>query len=178
LPLLRNTIEKMLARKHELAIQAGRLPLEDYYERYLRVNKSCNKAYKSISQRDEDIKRKVAIIVALKNDKFYKYNPYLSELEHNPNDALFEQQELCNSYLPRCGDKGLSREVKGLFKTYSKYQLVLALAEMGLSNDLRLKAPKHYKALYHKPDLLKPFIAFYQNRINKKIDSLLRGEDL
>ena len=178
LPVLRSTIDKILDRKYELAIQAGRLPLEEYYDRYLSRTNAYSKAYKSITNADEGVRRKVAIIVALKNQRFHKYNPYLAELEHSTKDPLYEYQTTCDNLVSRCGDKGLSREIKNLFKTANKYHLVLALAEMGLSSGLRLKAAKHYNALYQKPQLLKPFVTFYHNRVNKKIDSLKRGDDL
>jgi len=85
---------------------------------------------------------------------------------------------LCDNYLSRCGNRNLKREYKGLFKTANKYHLVLAIAEMGLSNGFHLKAAKYYENLYEKPKMLKPFIGFYRKRVNKVIDSLMRGDDL
>jgi len=148
LPLLRDTVDKILSRKHELAIEAGRLSLEHYHEKYLRFNNSYSKAYRRITNKDETVKRKVAIFNALVDQNFHKRNPYLSELEHSPQDPLFSLQTDCDSYLSHCGDKGLNREVKELFKTANQYHLVLALAEMGLSNGLNLKEAKHYMNLY------------------------------
>ena len=177
LPILRDTVDKMLAIREELAIQAGRLPLEDYFDKYLNRNNAYNKAFKRLVNDDEGIRRKVAIIVALRNQKFHKYNPSLAELERS-NDDLSKYQRLCESYLSRCMDNGLSGEYKELFKTANRYHLVLVLAEMGLSNDFKLKAAKYYKALYEKPKVLKPFIEFYRKRLNKVIERLLRGDDL
>jgi len=178
LPILQDTVDKMLARKYELAIQAGRQPLEDYYDRYLSRNKAYDKAYKNITNADESIRRKVVIIVALKNQRFHKYNPYLSELEHSPKDPLYEYQTTCDNLISRCGDRGLSRAINNLFKTANQYHSVLALAEIGLGSGLHLKASKYYKVLYQKPQLLKPFITFYHNTVNKKIESLRQGDDL
>jgi len=177
LPELRETIDKMLALKEKIAIQAGRIPLEEYYEKYLSLNDSYAKAFNKLENKNEDVKRKIAIIVALKNQNFHKYNPSFTEFIRSHN-VLSEHNNLCESYLSRCGDRNLKREYEKLFKTANKYHLVLAMAEMGLSNDFHLKASKYYENLYEKPKMLKPFIDFYRKRVNKVIDSLMRGDDL
>jgi len=51
------------------------------------------------------------------------------------------------------------------------------LAELGLNNGLDYKASKYYENLYKKPEVLKPFVEYYHDRVNKRIEYLKRGDD-
>lgn len=176
LPILRDIVEKILAKLDEIALKASRLPLEDYYNKYLRLNKSYQKAYGRLPHKDTIIRRKVAIVVALVYQNFHKFNPYMSELEHSSGDLLELRQELDN-LISRCGDNSLNREVKHLFKAAGQYHRVFILAELGLNNGLDYKASKYYENLYKKPEVLKPFVKYYHDRVNKRIEYLKRGDD-
>ena len=57
LPHLKNVIDKFLSRKYELAIQAGRLSLEEYHKKYLRLNNKYDKAYKRYINKDTSVRR-------------------------------------------------------------------------------------------------------------------------
>ena len=84
LPVLQDAIDNILVCQHDLAIQAGKLPLEEYFQRYLSQTDAFIKAYRRITNADEDIHRKVAIVLALREQKFFsRFNPYLAELEHS-----------------------------------------------------------------------------------------------
>jgi hypothetical protein len=180
LPQLRDTTDKILTRMKELAIEAGRSSLEEYYEKYLARNNIYQHEYKKQTgkQKNKMVKRKVAIITALCKLKFHKNNLYLSELEDRDIDGLVALRKEYDTYYSRNRDRKLARKLDTLFGHAKQVFSTYTIAEMGKYNNLPFKAPKYIATLYSAPKILDDLLKGKRKATNKRFDELLRGEDL
>lgn len=180
LPQLRDTTSKMLVRMRELSIQAGKFPLEEYYDRYLARNNTYQQEYRKQTgkQKDKTAKRKVAIITSLHKKGFHYNNLYLCELEDRDKDGLVALRKEYETYFARNRDASLARTLNKLFEYAQKAFSCHTLAEMGKYNELPYKDTKYIAALYDKPKWLDCLLERQHRIANKRFDELLRGEDL
>jgi len=174
LPQLKDTTDKMLIRMRELAVVAGQLPLEQYYDRYLKLNKTYQRVYRllALTHKDEIVRRKVAIVVALHYLKMSINNVYQSELEDTDTTMISLMKDY-NTYRPRNKDKKLSKGLDILFKDAKRFYSCLALAELAKNNDFPFKSPKYVSSFYDKPRKLEAILGKRHNIVNERFDELL-----
>ncbi len=177
---LRDTTDKMLTRMRELSIEAGKASLEEYYEKYLARNSTYQREYKRQTgkQKDKTVKRKVAIITALRKKGFSTKNLYLYELEDRDKDGLVALRREYDVYYSRNRDKKLTKKLDTLLDYAEKAFSCHALAEMAKHNDFPYKDSKHIAVFYDKPKLLDCWLEYMHKSVNKRFDELIRGEDL
>lgn len=148
LPKLRNIIDQRLKRQRELATKAGKLPLEEYYNRYLSRGNDYKLAYRLLSvSHKEPTRRKMAIITGLHFQKFFMNNVYLFALEENDDTAKALRKEY-DTYSARNTDSKLSREIETLLKVARQFNSCVVLAEIGKHSDLPFKSSKYIAGLY------------------------------
>lgn len=178
LPQLQDTTGKMIVRMKELATIAGQLPLETYFDKYLKLNKMYPYIYRTLKrQKDEVVRRKVATIVSLHSLNFGMNNVYLSELQDKDDKAgigMIPLQKEYNEYYPRNRDKKLSAELDILFKYAKWFYSCYALAELAKNSDFPLKAPKYISPFYDKPKKLEAKLLKQQRKVNDRFSDLLR----
>jgi hypothetical protein len=176
LPQLKNTIDAILIRKRELAIEAGKLSLEQYYDKYLKLNKTFKVVYKVLKDNpnDKTARRKVAIITSLQMKNFGMNNVYLLELEDKDNNGIIQLQKDYDNLYSKNTDKLLAKELRLLFKKYAKWAYSgLALVELAKNNGLPYKDPKYIAAFYDKPRILEDMLRKQHQSVNKRFDELL-----
>lgn len=180
LPQLRDTTDKMLTRMRELAIEAGRASLEEYYEKYLARNDTYQKEYRSQKgkQKDVAVKRKVAIITSLHKKGFSSKNIYFYELEDKDENGLVVLKKEYNTYYSRNNDKELAKNLDRLFNTARRVFSGHTIAEMAKHNDLPYKDPKYNAKFYDLPKYLDCILKYYHKKVDKRFDELMKGEDL
>ena len=179
IPLFRQVVDKMLTRMKELAVEAGKLPLEQYYNKYLKLNNTYKREYLklSFSHKDEKVRCKVAIVAALGKKGFGRKNSYLYELEDKDTsmDALKKEYAI---FLARANDNPLSKSLKRLFKQAMVMYSGYSIAEIAKNNDFPFKDPKYINVTYEKPKILESFVNIFHKWVNERFDALLRGDDL
>ena len=174
MPQLRDVVDKMLIRMDELTVISGQIPLEQYYDKYLKLNKTFNLVYRVLSEshRDLQVRRKVAIIVALHSKNFFMNNICLSELE-SQDSTMTSLKNDYDIYYSRNKDKTLSNELTRLFRKAKWYYSIRALVELAQNNDFPLKDPKYIAKFYDKPKKNEAWLRGQRQTVNKRFDELL-----
>jgi hypothetical protein len=178
LPLLRETIEQIIVHFKELSKEAGKLPLESYFDKYLKLNSTYQRIFNRLPHKDLALRREIAICLALQSKLFFRKNTYLYELE-SKDTALAQLMNTCKAYLARLDkNKPLSANIKVLFKRVRSSASMDSMADLSINNDLKYKDPKDINVFYEKPRWLDTFVEDAHKQVVKDIDALLMGEDL
>lgn len=176
LPLFRSVVDKMVIRYGELSVIAGQLPLETYYDKYLKLNNTFKQEYSKLSKRDDVVRRKLAIIVSLFKKGFYKKNTYLSELVVN--DAIMTSLNTdYSAFISRINDKKLKSNLDLLMITMMQINSAKSISEMAKNAQLPLKDAKFYNTLYDKPKTLENWGNRVHSWVNDRFEILLNGGD-
>jgi len=178
IPLFRDTVDKMLTRLRELVVEAGLLSLEQYYDKYLKLNNTYENEYRKLHLKDVEARRKLAIILALYKKGFWIRSTYLYELEDRDELGMVSLKKVYATYLARVNDRSLSSDLKQLFRQASKFYSCLSLSEVVKNNELPFKDPKYINVFYEKPKILESLLNYLHKAANSRFDELLRGDDL
>ncbi len=179
LPQLGKTVDQILSRKRELAIQAGKLPLEKYYDKFLAHGKIFDRQYRKLAKthKDELTRRKVAIAMALYLESFWKKNTYFLELQEGDTSILKPLLEEYKAHKAHNTDRILSGNLRCLFGVTQLCYSVIAFAELGKSNNLPFKSAKYLNKFYEKPKLIETQLEKLHQAVSRRIDELRRGDD-
>jgi len=179
LPLLRRSIDAILKRQRELALELGKSSLQDFFDEYLKTSKQY-KVYRKLLNAyhtsEKVTKHKVAIIISMRAffcEKTICLNNVCKYDDHM--DKLKAEKDI---YYHRNNDKKLSSIIDNLLHAAKKHHSILAFAELATNNKLSYTSAKKYAAFDEKPEILKRFVTRAYKAMNGRMELLRRGEDL
>jgi uncharacterized integral membrane protein len=143
LPLLRQTIDALKIRQREIALDIGKMPLEGFYDDYLKNNNDY-KRYKKVlifHKSDEQTKHKVAILLAI--SRYFLKKPVCLASIMRDDKTINEILEEKNIYYSRNNDKKLSDIIDVLINLITKRDSILAWTELSTNNQLAYKTAEH-----------------------------------
>ena len=179
LPLLRDSVDAVLKKQKEIALELGKTPLQTLFDEYLKKSREY-KLYRKLLNKyhtsDKVTKHKVATLVAIGKFFFVK-SICLNNACRDDEDIerLIAEKDI---YYHRNNDKALSRTVDQLLFAAAKYHSALAFGELATNNQLAYTSAIKYARFEEKPEILKGFMAREYKKMNDRMNFLIRGEDL
>lgn len=179
LSLLRNSIDSILKRQKELAIEIGKQPIQAFFDEYLKKSreyKMYRKLLNTYHTSDKVTKHKVATLVTIGKFFFVK-TICLNNACRDDKDmgGLMAEKDI---YYHRNNDKALSNIIDQLLFAARKYHSALAFGELATNNQLAYTSAIKYARFEEKPEILKGFMARDYKKTNDRMNLLMRGEDL
>lgn len=179
LPLLRSSIDTILKRQKELALELGKRPLQSFFDEYLMKNKqykTYRKLLNALHTSDKVTKHKVAILLSMR--AFFCEKTICLNKVCKDDGQMTKLRAEKDIYYHRNNDKKLSSIIDNLLYAAMKYHSTLSFAELATNNELSYTSAKKYAAFEEKPDIVRGFMARAYKSMNDRIELLKRGEDL
>lgn len=179
LPLLRDSIDSALKRQREIALELGKIPLQAFFDEYLKKSKEYKmyrKLLNACHTSDKVTKHKVSILATM--GMFFFGKPICLNNACRDDKGMAELMAEKDIYYHRNNDKALSNIIDQLLFAATKYHSALAWAELATNNKLAYTSAKKYARFEEKPEILRGFMARDYKKMNDRMNFLMRGEDL
>lgn len=179
LPLLCSSVDSILKRQREVALEIGKIPLQVFFENYLQKSKHYRvfrKLLNALHKSDAATKHKVATLIALRS--FFFDKPVCLTGACNNDDDMARLRADMAIYYHRNNDRKLSSIIDQLLYAATKYHSALAWGVLTMNNELSYTSAQKYAVLEEKPEILKGFLSRAYKAMNERMAFLMRGGDL
>lgn len=178
LPLLRSSIDGIIKRQGELALEMGKIPLQRFFDEYLRTSRQYKLYRKLLTYHTSDnvTKHKVATLATMGN--FFVTKPICFNNAARDDEQVTSLVAEKDIYYHRNNDRILSGRIDDLLLAATRYHSTLAFTELATNNQLSYTSLQKYVTFEEKPEILKGFMRRAYKTMNDRMEFLMRGGDL